>query len=275
MERIVTLGNDASLVGIFTEPQADHAKPDYCVLILNAGMVHKAGPFRTHVQLARHIASTGMAAFRFDYSGIGDSDGKKSTDSFEQRSVSEINMATDFLQQQFGYTKFIAIGFCSGADDVHRAMLANNQIVAGVMVDGYAYKTARYHLKKISEKLRTPSSWIRAPFRILAGLFSGGKTGSPAEEFDINPNFRDLPDKGKTASELKTMLRNKKMLFIYTGGLQALYNYESQFYDMYGLRKTPSLELIYYPEADHTFILEKHRQIMRRDISNWITKHAV
>ena len=63
-------GPDEQLVGILTHPEAASST---AVTILNAGVLHRIGPHRLHVLLARRLAELGFHALRLDLGGIGDS----------------------------------------------------------------------------------------------------------------------------------------------------------------------------------------------------------
>ncbi|MFI4969157.1 MAG: alpha/beta hydrolase, partial [Lysobacterales bacterium] len=70
MQSIERFGPDNRLVGVLNgEPAA--AGP---VLVLpNAGLVPRAGPFRVHVEIAQRLEARGMRTFRFDLPGAGES----------------------------------------------------------------------------------------------------------------------------------------------------------------------------------------------------------
>ncbi len=70
-ERAVVFGDPPDLVGVLTEP--DGVCRDRGVIILNAGIIHRVGPNRLHVRMARALASLGFPVLRFDFSGQGDS----------------------------------------------------------------------------------------------------------------------------------------------------------------------------------------------------------
>ena len=58
------------LVGVLHHG-AQGARQDTAVILLNAGMVQRMGPYRGGVQLARSLAGGGFPVFRFDQSGLG------------------------------------------------------------------------------------------------------------------------------------------------------------------------------------------------------------
>ena len=62
----------ARLVGILTLPPAPGPRG---VLIVTGGPQYRAGSHRQFVLLARFLAARGMAVLRFDYRGMGDSEG--------------------------------------------------------------------------------------------------------------------------------------------------------------------------------------------------------
>ena len=63
-EMVVRFGDAESLVGIVTLPSAPTNST--AVVLLNAGVIHRVGPHRMNVQLARRLAARGFTALRFD-----------------------------------------------------------------------------------------------------------------------------------------------------------------------------------------------------------------
>ena len=63
------------LVGILAEP-SEGAPSEVGVLIIVGGPQYRAGSHRQFTLLARHLASNGFAALRFDYRSMGDSGGE-------------------------------------------------------------------------------------------------------------------------------------------------------------------------------------------------------
>ncbi|HWU86648.1 MAG TPA: hypothetical protein VN253_05215, partial [Kofleriaceae bacterium] len=75
-EVIHQFGADDGLFGIVTLPpeqlRAASEERPFAVL-LNSGLMHRVGPFRTGVELARSLAARGVRVLRYDRSGLGDS----------------------------------------------------------------------------------------------------------------------------------------------------------------------------------------------------------
>jgi pimeloyl-ACP methyl ester carboxylesterase len=113
-EEAIQFGEAGSLVGIVTsDPQANADQP--AVILLNPGIVHRAGPGRIYVKIARALAASGFAVLRFDFSGIGDSSVRRDNRRFEESSVDETRAAMNFLHATRGCERFILMGGCSGA----------------------------------------------------------------------------------------------------------------------------------------------------------------
>ncbi len=59
----------------------------------------------------------GLASFRFDLSGIGESLPIGASGCSLERATTEIRQALDWLETQHGFKQFALFGLCSGADD--------------------------------------------------------------------------------------------------------------------------------------------------------------
>jgi exosortase A-associated hydrolase 1 len=115
---------DDTLVGIATVPAAPSGRG---VLIVVGGPQYRVGSHRQFPLLARHLAAHGIAAMRFDYRGMGDSDGEERD--FE--SIREdIRAALDaFTEAVPGMRDIVLWGLCDGASAA--AMYAPDDACAG------------------------------------------------------------------------------------------------------------------------------------------------
>jgi pimeloyl-ACP methyl ester carboxylesterase len=114
-EEAVLIGKRQSLVGILTHPRAEkQSHRRRAVILLNPGIVHRVGPGRIYVQIARTLAEKGWFALRFDFSGIGDSAVRADSLDFNNSAISETQDAIDLLTAR-GVDEFVLLGGCSGA----------------------------------------------------------------------------------------------------------------------------------------------------------------
>jgi hypothetical protein len=89
-EEAILFGTQSSLVGVITDPPvARQGRRLPAFLLLNAGLVHRVGPNRLHVKIARMLAAMGYVVCRFDFSGVGDSSVRRDSLPFAQSAISE------------------------------------------------------------------------------------------------------------------------------------------------------------------------------------------
>ena len=134
-EHAFLFGDDQGLVGVITDPagRQDSQRPG--VILLNAGVIHRVGPSRLYVHLARELAGVGCVAARFDHSGIGDSATRRDDAPFDVSSILEVRAAMDALQESRGIDRFVLIGLCSGAVTAFDAAGVDSRVAGIVMIN--------------------------------------------------------------------------------------------------------------------------------------------
>lgn len=99
-----------TLLGILAKPETPAQTG---VVLIVGGPQYRVGSHRQFVLLARALAAAGYAVLRFDYRGMGDSEGDQRD--FEAVSA-DIDAAIDALQQRLPGVKHIALwGLCDAA----------------------------------------------------------------------------------------------------------------------------------------------------------------
>jgi exosortase A-associated hydrolase 1 len=174
-ERALVFGcGDDALVGIASVPAAPCARG---VLIVVGGPQYRVGSHRQFALLARHLAGHGIAAMRFDYRGMGDSEG----DERDFESVrDDIRAALDaFMVAVPGMRDVVLWGLCDGASAA--AMYAQHDArVRGLVLlnpwvrtdDGVARTTLKHHYR---DRLRDREFWgklARGQFDYVGSLKS-------------------------------------------------------------------------------------------------------
>lgn len=158
-EKVVLFGKTKSLVGILTAPpeteggskrsgrgrNRDKGRPG--IIFLNSGLLHRVGPNRLYVKMARALASHGFVVLRFDLSGIGDSTTSDNTLPFTERAVAETQDAMNYLTAAQGIGRFILIGICSGANISFKAACRDQRVVAIAPIN------APFHFLSENERL--------------------------------------------------------------------------------------------------------------------------
>lgn len=138
IEAVVGFGPHAALSGVLTLPVARRVA-EWGVLLLNAGVLHRVGPNRLYVRLARALAPLGFAALRFDFSGVGDSPARSDNPFFESRAVEEVKHAMDWLAHDQGCTRFLLMGLCSGAEVAFKTACQDPRVAAAALINAPRY----------------------------------------------------------------------------------------------------------------------------------------
>jgi pimeloyl-ACP methyl ester carboxylesterase len=133
-EETILFGKYQSLVGIVSHPaHFDPSRP--AVVLLNGGLIHRVGPSRLYVHMARALAEHGALVLRFDMSGIGDSKVRADNLPFEKSTIDDARQAMDYLQETFGIREFMLMGHCGGAINSIRTAVEDERVVGIVMMN--------------------------------------------------------------------------------------------------------------------------------------------
>lgn len=158
--REVTLafGADNDLVGTISLPaKTSHAStgaPPLGMVLFNAGVVHRVGPHRINVKLARDLARRGVPTLRFDLHGQGDSLGARGGLDYQQQVVADLQAAMNALQTATGAQGFALLGFCSGALPSIWVAQQDERVRHIVLYDAFSLQTRRSRLRFVGVRLR-------------------------------------------------------------------------------------------------------------------------
>ena len=168
---------DNRLVGILAKPEAP---TKIGVIVIVGGPQYRAGSHRQFVLLSRALAAAGYAALRFDYRGMGDSEG--SPRDFQAVS-DDIGTAVALLQDRVPAVKQIVLwGLCDGAS---AALLycheTSDKRIAGLCLlnpwvrsEATLAKTQVKHY--YTQRLRQKEFWVK----LFSGKVAASAVGSLA-----------------------------------------------------------------------------------------------
>lgn len=122
----------ASLAGILTEPEI---AVEAGVVVVVGGPQYRVGSHRQFVLLARALAAAGIACLRFDYRGMGDSEGDART--FETVDA-DIGAAVEAFVRKTGLAKVVLWGLCDGASAAMMYAPADPRIAGVIAVNPWA-----------------------------------------------------------------------------------------------------------------------------------------
>ena len=276
-EQAALFGPHGNLLGIVTHPSGDSQSTAF--VVLNAGMVHSVGPNRISVTMARALAFSGFPVLRFDLSGLGDSAPRIGEG--QQVALEDIEAAIDYVLKETNAAQVVLLGLCSGAFNTFSYSQKDPRVVGAVMIDGYAYPTIKSMIRRYSGPLLNLGAWGRACGRLFASVRrkSANLLGVEQDDTDIKkdettavfgyvvPNF---PKSAFEAGLRSISERGVCVKLIYSGLMDVNYNYESQYLDWFADNEfLATVDVSFYPDANHTFTEMVHMNRMRDEIVAW------
>ncbi len=110
------------LSGILHKPEDIYCKKE-CIIILSPGIKSRVAPHRLYVKMAKAFFELGFPVLRFDFYGLGDSEGdieeKYAADFYGSvqagRYINDTLCAMNWLEKEHNFSTFILSGLCGGA----------------------------------------------------------------------------------------------------------------------------------------------------------------
>jgi exosortase A-associated hydrolase 1 len=272
-EQAITFSCNANwLYGIVSLPRQSARRG---VLIVVGGPQYRVGSHRQFALLARDLAAQGVPAMRFDYRGMGDSDGDART--FEDVGH-DLRAAIDqFFTTVTGMDEVVIWGLCDAAS---AALFygAGDPRVRGLVLLNPWVRTSGGHAKATLkhyylDRLMQPALWrkvvagrfdYRGALRSFTGLVGAATGRTEAIATPVSSNSAPLPDR---MLEGMASFRGKVLLILSGRDLTAqefsvLAKGSAQWQRLLG---SPRVTRQTLDEADHTF----SRRAWRDQVSAW------
>ncbi len=265
-EEVFRFGENDLGFGIVALPEELERAP--LIIIFNAGLIHREGPYRLNTLLCRAMAGIGYIAVRLDLSGKGDSPAREGLSNRESVSL-DWKYIKQKLTMQFGERKIILIGLCSGADNAIK-IAAEDKLVQGlVLLDAVSPKDKDFARRELMNKLGNIHKWINLPFTIVKRI--GQSLGVKRDVYEQMASMRDEPTIQDVENCFQHMAAcNGRVLAVFTSQAIPCYNQQGQFVralNISGLERC--CEEIYWPQAEHLYPVQIHRDQLVRDVSAW------
>jgi pimeloyl-ACP methyl ester carboxylesterase len=296
-EEAVLFGKRRSLAGIITHPSPAAGGENLpAIILLNAGILHRVGPNRLYVKIARDLATMGHVVLRFDLSGIGESEVRGDNLPFEKSAVSDTQEAMDFLGSARGTQLFILIGLCLGAEIAFRTACSDARVIGVVLIESISFKTIYYYWNHYWmhywRSLFSCHSWwrlltgrsyawsviVRFLTSTLRQLFTQKGKISPSANVpgDVvllsDYGFRQVwPEAEKRQGLHLLNKRGVDLLFIYCEENPAIENYRVEIEEdqIHVLRSSGTVSVEFIRYADHTFTLLSSQEHLLEVLHNY------
>ncbi|MCP9452141.1 MAG: hypothetical protein NNA23_05605 [Nitrospira sp.] len=307
----VTFENKAGhrLFGMLHQPTVPCASGT-AIILLSPGVKMRVAPHQLYVNMAERFVSLGYPTLRFDFYGLGDSEGEAEEAYLADlygavqvgRYMDDTIAAMDWMERTYGINKFIASGLCGGAitglltaarDQRIKCLLglAIPVILDGTHIDFTKYMTDA-QLKETRDgylrKLRDPSawrSWVRfLTFRshyslifrsLLKPLLDQTRktTDPPATPDPSEPKDNTNPH---FAPAFFNMLSTGRYIYlVFAGSDRLLWEYEKKFVERHRqqLESYPSHYAMHVTkDANHIFSFREWEEDMLDQCCRWLVE---
>jgi dienelactone hydrolase len=134
-ERPLLFGPEDRMAGILCTPKGQLARA--VAVLVNSGFNSRIGWARSHVFLARKLAESGIASFRIDTHGLGDSENRPDPAApliYDDHQIRDVEAAIDAIAP-LGLGPIITFGRCSGAYAAIQAAVRDSRVAGLVAVN--------------------------------------------------------------------------------------------------------------------------------------------
>ena len=290
------------LVGVLHEP-LDSLRGDIGIILLSPGVKNRVAPHRLYNKMAAAYVALGFWVLRFDFYGLGDSEGEIREPMLADlygsiqmgRYVKDTRCAVDWMRRRCGVTHVVLGGLCGGAITGVLAG-AGQDAVAGILglglpviLDGSSVDKIRnmttHQLVRVRQrylgKLLAPSAWIRlltlrTDFRLLARALTkrgepkaagapAGQSGPPAAGSNANPHF--------PPAFLRILSDRRPVLLLFSGADRLYGEFQEKFLESYRERLSAHgdvLDIMVVDQANHVFTFQAWQDQMLHRTCAWL-----
>lgn len=279
-ERVLDFRCDqARLWGILAQPRAATPATDTAVLIVVGGPQYRVGSHRQFVLLARALAAAGFPALRFDYTGMGDSEGERRA--FDAAGA-DVRAALEALARACPDARRIVVwGLCDAASAALMFATADPRVAGIVAANPWArseatlaaatvkhYYTARLLQPDFWRKLLGGGLQWRASLRALAANLKRARRGAVADGGAGRETFQDAMARGlaRFQGEVLLIISGNDLTakeFLGCAGSSAAWK---------GLLTDRKVRRVDLAEADHTFSRRVWHEAVENETIAWLKR---
>ncbi|BHH86274.1 alpha/beta hydrolase family protein [Desulforhopalus sp. 52FAK] len=257
-------------LGVLTMPDDPVNAP--VVVMLNSGLSYRAEPYRLNVLAGRLLAEIGYICLRVDLSGKGDTPARENISNRESVAL-DWQFIKKALQHEFGDRNFIIFGLCSGADNGIKIAAQDTSVKGLILLDAVSKRDKRFRRRDFFNKVTNISKW--KDFHNILYRKIKTQLSSDDDPSAFPMSLRDEPtdiDMDNCFNNLVSL--DGRILAVFTG--QTLYHYNElgQFSRTMGVEGLEQItEEIFWPNAEHIYPVEVHREQLLQKIASWGNKH--
>jgi pimeloyl-ACP methyl ester carboxylesterase len=293
--------NGQRLAGILHEPPVRGAR-GAGVILLSPGMKNRVAPHRLYCKMAAAIAARGFPVLRFDFYGLGDSEGTLEETQLADvyraiqtgRYVDDTRASMDWMARECGVGEFIVGGLCGGAitgllaarhDKRVSALLAigipaildsSSTPQTVFMTQGQLGRLREGYLRKLT----SPSAWLRLftlktdVRQLLRALrVKKGTPGAPPTEPAATATPADNTNPLFAPALLELLGSRRPALLLFSGADRLYWEFEEKFLARHREafdRVAARARIHTVADANHVLTFEEWQQEAFEHVHAWL-----
>jgi hypothetical protein len=273
-ETPIQFGEGGRLFGMLSVPGERDSFPENTAVFvfLNAGLLHRVGPSRLHVRLARKLARQGLSSLRVDLAGKGDSPARDGLTN-QESVAADFEDIKEVLQAYFRDPRLVLVGLCSGADNAIRLAISESSVVGMLLLDPICFRDAGFHYRALRDKYLDPWRYLDWLRRRIARARGASEVEQAADPLAL----RDLPSLEQVRASFAALHeRDGRVLSLFTRYATRYYNEQGQLARILSLPQYGEFAReCFWPDSEHTYKTEIHRARLIDTIADWATIFSV
>lgn len=290
-ETPLCFGPQHRLFGMLARPPHPAPTPQPTIVMVNTGTSHHIGNGRMLVELARTLARQGVASFRMDIAGMGDSPGSPEQSLnplYGPDGPIDVQAALDALTE-LGLSHFVILGLCAGAYLGLQSALRDPRItaVAAINLQVFVWETgqsleiaarkAKRSLHSYLKSLSNPGEWrriLKADVDFLGIALALTQRGIRRIVHTLIPPRPGSPIWRSRAWVRQLQARGVWIWFLYSADDPGLGMFSASF-GKNGQRLrpfSPQLRVETLPRADHNLNASHARTTFMTHFIDWIAR---
>jgi hypothetical protein len=269
IEEPLQFGEGGRLFGILTLPAVPFQNPQELPVFVffNAGLLHRVGPHRLYVHLARDLSRMGFSSLRVDLAGKGDSPSRPGFINHQQSAAADYKEILRVLESRLAPGPLVLAGLCSGADDAIRLAPNDSRVVGLLLLDPVCspddgFRTRAFVLRYTNTARYV--AWLKRRFE--------APSTEPRGEEEVDPlSIRDVPTQEQLRTAFESIReREGRVLSVFTQYALGYYNQAGQLGRVLGVDGYQQFcTELFWPHAEHIYTLDLHRRRLMGVVKTW------
>ncbi|MES9972623.1 MAG: alpha/beta fold hydrolase [Candidatus Thiodiazotropha sp.] len=261
--------NGLKLYGILE--QSESPVKDTAILLLSPGIKMRVGPHRMYNKLSKVFVDKGFTVLRYDFYGLGDSEGaldqKVLVDVYNSiqngRYIDDTIDAMDWLGTTYNFDKFVLGGLCGGAitgmlagstDERVKGLIALGLInvfeggednFSKFVTEGQLEDLKKGYISKLTDidswkriitlksDFRTIFKILLKPIRVISNSIRESMSASSKKKIEFVHDETSNTNPRFAPTFFSMLQQSKKMLLVYSGGDRLLWEFKEKFENIY------------------------------------------